>query len=608
MRSLKIVSTGLLLTLASFMTVDLYGQGSPWAGVWITDRGILTLEDENGGVSGTLDKKTFRGKVDGLSLSFESKSKRSTETGSLKLSKRKTQISGTYATGRASGKWQGWKQRFRASEAKDDKAEDFSGVWLSSSGVLTIEQSADDSVKGSIGPEGWSVIDSGKVTGGRIDFKWTIRNFKGTAWFELSPDKKRLYGVMKSSSGESAWIGLRPDGYEQDVEPAAGKIVKGVAKNGMLYNLRMPDNWKQGDKIDAIVLLHGSNWTTTGMVFVTAKNWPELAKKFAIIGIQGQNWAKWSGADDLRFNYTYINWVGRSKLGGYPYTDRESPYLVGKLLDEFKEIYAVDRFFVGGHSQGGYLTYMMGMHFPEKIAGTFPMAGGLIVQAEPDVFDDEELMKAQRETPMYILHGKKDNVVSASMGKYAYDRFVAHDFSRIVLDQPNRGHPYDFLPVDQAIQWLDMMSSNDKEALLAFGKKQVAAKKWRNVGVVIDRAKVIKGGGAFSQIWRAYEIAAFKEGKFLLERIEANKDGSWVESYLAWEEQFIFTTKSKATVAAFKALREEHDEPAEKLYKEARKAFKKNDRSGGYAKYEEIARDYYASRRYLSAKSALDKR
>lgn len=598
------ITTTILIVVVSLSAVELFGDSSPWSGTWITDRGILTLDATDAGVTGTLDKKEFQGRVAGPLIHFEAKSKKATETGALKLSPSKTEIGGTYATSRTKGNWIGWKQR---SDSESGDAADFSGVWLSSSGTLVIEQDAEGAVEGTIGPEGWSSIDSGKVSGGRMNFKWTIRASKGSGWFEMSDDKKRLYGVMEHRGGKSAWIGIRPEGYEQNVEPVAGKIVRGVAESGMLYNLRMPNGWKAGDSVDAIVLLHGSNWTTSGMVGVTAKKWPTIAKQFAIIGIQGQNWLKSSGAEH-RFNYTYINWVGRSTLGGFPYTDRESPYLVAKLLDEFKENYAVNRFFVGGHSQGGYLAYMMAMHFPEKIAGTFPMAGGLINQAEPSVFDDEELMKAQRETPMYILHGAKDNVVSPSMGQHAYRQFLSHEFPRVVIDQPNRGHPYDFLPVDQAVTWLDMMTTEDKAALLAFGKKQATMKNWRNVGMVLDRAKSMEGGKAFYKILKPYEAAAKKEGESLLKSIQANEDGTWIDRYLVWEEQFALTTDSKQTIEAFRVLRKEHDEPADELYNQARKDFRSNNRAGGYAKYEEIAKKYYASRHYLSVKNALAKR
>lgn len=603
MRSL--ISTKTLFLLVFLSAAELYGEASPWSGTWITDRGLLTLEATDAGVTGTLDKKEFRGQVAGPAMQFEAKSEKATETGMLKLSPNKTEMGGTYATGRSKGNWKGWKQR---SESESGDAVDFSGVWLSSKGTLVIEQDAEGAVTGTIGPEGWSSIDSGAVTGGRMNFKWTIRASKGSGWFEMSDDKKRLYGVLETEDGKYAWIGIRPDGYEQNVEPVAGKIVQGVADNSMLYHLRMPKGWKAGDPVDAVVLLHGSNWTTSGMVGVTAKKWPTIGNKFAIIGIQGQDWLKSTGAEDLRFNYTYVSFVGRSTLGGFPYTDRESPYLVAKLLDEFKEKYAVGRFFVGGHSQGGFLAYMMAMHFPEKVAGTFPMAGGLIIQAEPDVFDDEELQKAQRDTPMYILHGAKDNVVSPTMGQYAYRRLLSHEFSRVVFDQPNRGHPYDFLPVDQAVMWLDMMTTEDKTALLAFAKKQAAMKNWRNVGIILDRAKTIKGGKVFFKIMRPYETAAKKDGEKLLKAIQANNDGTWIDKYLAWEEQFAFTMTNKETIEAFRALRDDHKEPAEDLYNAARKDFKNGDRNGGYAKYEEIVKKYYASPRYLGVRKALAER
>jgi predicted esterase len=372
--------------------------------------------------------------------------------------------------------------------------------------------------------------------------------------------------------------------------------------------LRMPNGWKEGDKTDVIVLLHGSNWTTTGMVYVTAKNWPEIGKKYAILGIQGQNWSKGSTPDSPRFNYTYVNWVGRSTLGGFPYTHRESPYLVGVLLDEFKDKYNFERAFVGGHSQGAYLTHVLHMHYPEKIAGTFPMAGGVIIQAEPDVFDDEDLLSEHRATPMYILLGKKDNVVDFGMSQRAYNRFLAHGFPRVKLHAPSRGHPYDFLPVDQAIEWLDMMTTNDTDALAKFGEALADKKKWRDVALVIERAKKIGGGAEFSTIWKAYETAAQKDGDRLLRQIEENKNSKWIDKYLAWEEQFALSSKCSETIEAFQALRAEHEEPADELYKAGRKAFQANDRAGGYAKYQEVVDKYYASTHYRTLKATLDKR
>ena len=284
---------------------------------------------------------------------------------------------------------------------------------------------------------------------------------------------------MTEADDPSIWTGIRLEGFEHHTPPKAGETVEGRTDNGMLYFLRMPDEWKQGDPVDLVVLLHGSNWTTKGMVYITAKNWPEIGKRFAILGIQGENWAKWSDIDDLRFNYTYVNWTGRSTYKGYPFTDRESPYLVMNVIDELDELYSFDRVFVGGHSQGGYLTYVLHMHFPEKLAGTFPVAGGMIIQAEPDVFDDEDLQKAQRNTPMAIIHGKQDQVVRYSTGEYNYNRYLAHGYPMVRFINPNMGHPYDFLPIGEAVRYLDMMSTRDAEALAKYANEMVAKKNWR---------------------------------------------------------------------------------------------------------------------------------
>ena len=61
-------------------------------------------------------------------------------------------------------------------------------------------------------------------------------------------------------------------------------------------------------------------------------------------------------------------------------------------------------------------------------------------------------------------------------------------------------------------------------------------------------------------------------------------------------------------MTAFSKLVEEHDQPAEALYIEARKAFNNRDRNTGYAKYEEIVEKYYCARRYRVIQRWLSQR
>ena len=95
--------------------------------------------------------------------------------------------------------------------------------------------------------------------------------------------------------------------------------------------------------------------------------WPKIARDFILLGINGETPS--NVGNDPRFNYSYVNYVGRSTYKGFPGTDRESPALVSESMAELTEVYLISHFLVGGHSQGGFLTYSLLMNFPKSMAG-----------------------------------------------------------------------------------------------------------------------------------------------------------------------------------------------------------------------------------------------
>ncbi len=577
---------------------------SNWQGDWFTDRGKMSLKQSGNKVTGTYSKTgTVSGTVKGAELSVKFRNGQNSGTGTFTLASNKNSFEGSYKQGRGGGSWRGWRAD---PKVESRKMADYSGVWLTDWGTMQLEQS-NGKITGKYGAQGWKTLE-GEVVGGKMKFDWKQPGFIGKTEVEQSPDGKRFYGTTLDDKNPAAWIGIRLEGFDLHVKPEAGKMVEGRAKNGMLYFLRMPNEWKEGDKVDVVVLLHGSNWTTKGMVYITNQNWPEIGEKFAILGIQGENWTNWSDMDDLRFNYTYVNWVGRSTYGGYPYTDRESPYLVAQVLDELTGEYKFDRILIGGHSQGGYLTYVMHMNYPEKLAGSFPIAGGMIFQAEPKAFDDESLIESQKATPMVILHGKNDNVVPFSYSEYAFNAYRAHEFPNVKFSTPRSGHPYDFLPIGETIEWLDMMSTNDKETLAKYVYELAKKKQWRDVGTAIARAKAIDGGKPFAKAWQMYEDEAKEDAEKHLRAIEANKNSKWIDDYLKWQEKFYLTKAATELNEKFSELRSEHDEAAKELSKQAREAFNAGNQVLGWQKREEIVDNYYASKEYMSLKAGVEKR
>jgi pimeloyl-ACP methyl ester carboxylesterase len=300
--------------------------------------------------------------------------------------------------------------------------------------------------------------------------------------------------------------------------------------------------------------------------------------------------------------------MGKSTYKGYPNTHRESPALVAEVIEELKTRHNLGRIFLGGHSQGGYLALIMYMHFPEMLAGVFPMACGLVIQAEPDAFDDEELMAAQRATPLAIVHGKLDGVVPCSTGEYNYDRFEASGFPMLRFFSREVGHGYDFQPVGEAVGWLAALSTSNVDDLLKSAKQSARKSQWRDLAALLLRAMERKADTKLKKLASQLDAAAEKEADLHLQRIRKDEDGTWVDSFLPWRQQFEFAPAAKRVMAAFYELREKHDPAAEKLIEEARKRFRSGDRDGGYAKYQEIVDTYYASRRYKIVKRWLAER
>ena len=69
-----------------------------------------------------------------------------------------------------------------------------------------------------------------------------------------------------------------------------------------------------------------------------------------------------------------------------------------------------DRIFLTGMSNGGIGTWLIGMHHAPLFAGLAPMASGL----------DEVLMPFLanlRNTPVYIIHGAKDQVMPVELSR-----------------------------------------------------------------------------------------------------------------------------------------------------------------------------------------------
>jgi hypothetical protein len=96
--------------------------------------------------------------------------------------------------------------------------------------------------------------------------------------------------------------------------------------------------------------------------------------------------AKWCG-DDI------LDCPNGEASGDDPYGPNSSGFAsanpVSALTKELQSAFKTTRTYVGGHSQGGFVTYSVIMHFPELHQGAFPMACDCWMQHEPNLWEED---------------------------------------------------------------------------------------------------------------------------------------------------------------------------------------------------------------------------
>ena len=480
---------------------------------------------------------------------------------------------------------------------------DFSGEWMSTFGPMELHQSG-LTVDGYYGHAGESSLE-GTVRDRRFEFEYGTVRGGGTGWFELEGDGRVMLGEYEDSDGDTNfWGAYRLAPEVPAVSP--GEFVRGQSRSGLYFHLRVPEDYDDSDEYPAIAFFHGSNMSARSYVETIAAVWPELAADYVLVGIDGEHMSAASDPGALAFNYTYINFSGHRVGDAWRYN--QSPGLVSDALVELQEALPIRHWLIGGHSQGGFLTYALAMFYPDLVAGAFPMSCNLLVQAEPSYFDEAEMRAKQREVPIAHVHGTTDDVIEYSAAEYCYEAFQDGGFPMLRLfSDESAGHLFAHLPVAEAVRWLETFASGDARRLVAFGEEQLEAGHYRDATAAALRAAELDRAGALkSRIERLHErVDAQAEPRAgeLLPAIRAARNDDWVDDFWEFRRQFAFTPAAADCMEAFARLREEHEEPADELFYESRG---ERDPARRDAMREEIVEKYFASRWYRIVKRWLE--
>ena len=237
------------------------------------------------------------------------------------------------------------------------------------------------------------------------------------------------------------------------------------------------------------MILHGSNMNSRSYVGTIAAAWPDIARDYILLGINGETPSDLG--DEPRFNYTYVNYVGRSTFKGFPGTDRESPALVNEAMAELK----------------GRLPDL-----PLFRGRTFP--GGI-----PDLQPADELPRVdrrcvpdlvRRDLPVRAGRLCRRGIAQERSGRSRWRSSMARPTRSSAspwvnmrrLSSVRRAGPHSVsspttpaatcsrrLPVGPAIRWLEAQTSRDPATLLDFAATRLKQQGYRDAIAALHRAR-----------------------------------------------------------------------------------------------------------------------
>ncbi|MBL9078380.1 MAG: hypothetical protein JNL08_12795 [Planctomycetes bacterium] len=468
----------------------------------------------------------------------------------------------------------------------------FTGAWMTTFGPAELVQRG-LTVTGSYGHDGKGEIE-GKLEQGALRFRWRDGSGSGDGSWELQPADQAFTGKLGGDG--NFWGGYRKAPQRANAEP--GKVASGQTDAGMRYHVRLPKAHTGAAKWPAICILHGSNMDSRAYVDTIVAAWPELAEEFVVVGLDGENLSPASKPGALRFNYSYVNFGGPD--AGPLWARRQSPALVAEALQQLQRELPITQWYLGGHSQGGFLTYCLVMFYPELLAGAFPMSCNLLVQCEPDNFRADAVQKQHR-VPVAVVHGRADDVVEFDSGAYCHLRLVDGGFPFVRLFAPERiGHQFGLLPVDTAVRWLRQCASDDAETVLKGGEAAAQEQRWRDVGAVLARLATLRGDAARTAALQKRLDDAVRPALAEVDKaIGKQKDGKWIDGFLEFRAAFGTAEAASRVLDGYAKLRAQQEKLGDELFGEWRG---ERDQAARKALFARVAAECYATKWYEAMK------
>ena len=181
------------------------------------------------------------------------------------------------------------------------------------------------------------------------------------------------------------------------------KSKQSVDNSSLQYLIREPKAVSQKRK--AMILLHGVGSNEQDL-FGLADHLPD---DFFIISARGQYEL---GAG--RFAWYNVDFsTGKPVIN--PEQELSSRIIIGRFISEMKEKYRLEEIYLGGFSQGGIMSYSVGLGNPGQVDGVISFSGRILEDVQKSTTPNNE-HKALR---LFLAHGIQDNTLPIHYARQA---------------------------------------------------------------------------------------------------------------------------------------------------------------------------------------------
>lgn len=220
-----------------------------------------------------------------------------------------------------------------------------------------------------------------------------------------------------------------------------------TAKNGLRYTWVLPEGYVAAQKRQLTVILHG-----TGLDY---------------------RWGHWNNKPGVfRPNDVVVSVDGTSPGQG------DSRLFLGEpkdadtfaaFLAEMREVFAVDRIYLYGHSQGGFFVVYYAGEKPDTIAGVVAHASG--------AWNWSKMPPAAKKVAIAFMHGSGDPVVPYAQSPGSRDVYAEKGFELLHLRRLDEyNHWPNAVRASETLDWCQGMTAKSPEEALECAKRILTVK------------------------------------------------------------------------------------------------------------------------------------